>query len=51
VAGCHRLVIIFGEDFVPMEMYKLRMMGVPILGPTYAYGDDMSVIYNTQRLN
>ena len=29
--------------------YKLRMMGVPILGPTYCYADNMSVIYNTQR--
>ena len=29
--------------------YKLRMMGVPITGPTYAYGDNMSVIHNTQR--
>ena len=25
------------------------MMGVPISGPTYVYGDNMSVIYNTQR--
>jgi hypothetical protein len=29
--------------------YKLRMMGVPIAGPTYIYGDNMSVIHNTQR--
>ena len=29
--------------------YKLRMMGVPLSGPTYAYGDNMSVIHNTQR--
>ena len=27
--------------------YKLRMMGVPVDGPTYVYGDNMSVIYNT----
>ena len=27
--------------------YKLRMMGVLIDGPTYAYGDNMSVIFNT----
>ena len=26
--------------------YKLRMMGVPLNGPTYIYGDNMSVIYN-----
>ena len=29
--------------------YKLRMMGVPISGPSYIYGDNMSVIHNTQR--
>jgi hypothetical protein len=29
--------------------YKLRMMGVPINGPSCIYGDNMSVIHNTQR--
>ena len=29
--------------------YKLRMMGVPLSGPTFIYGDNMSVIHNTQR--
>ena len=29
--------------------YKLRMMGVPLTGPTYIYGENMSVIYNTSR--
>jgi hypothetical protein len=29
--------------------YKLRMMGVGISGPSYIYGDNMSVIHNTQR--
>ena len=29
--------------------YKLRMMGVRIARPTYAYGDNMSVIHNTQQ--
>mmetsp|Transcript_14718 Transcript_14718/g.21188 ORF Transcript_14718/g.21188 Transcript_14718/m.21188 type:complete len:136 (+) Transcript_14718:440-847(+) len=29
--------------------YKLRMMGVPISGPSMIYGDNMSVINNTQR--
>ena len=29
--------------------YKLRMMGVPVMGPSYIYGDNMSVINNTQR--
>jgi len=28
--------------------YKLRMMGVPINGPSLIYSDNMSVIYNTQ---
>ena len=30
--------------------YKLRMMGVPLTGPTYVYGNNMSVIYNTSQL-
>ena len=25
------------------------MMGVPLTGPSYIYGDNMSVIHNTQR--
>ena len=25
------------------------MIGVPICGPTYMYGDNMSVIHNTQK--
>ena len=29
--------------------YKLKMMGVPIEGPRYIYGDNMSVIYNISR--
>ena len=29
--------------------YKLQMMGVPIDGPTYIFGDNMSVIFNTSR--
>ena len=29
--------------------YKLRMMGVGISGPSYIYGNNMSVIHNTQR--
>ena len=28
--------------------YKLRMMGVPIDGPTHMYVDTMSTIHNTQ---
>ena len=49
---------VFGSEFVAMKTgvealrgirYKLRMMGVPLTGPNYAYGDNMSVIYNTSR--
>jgi hypothetical protein len=49
---------VFGAEFVAMKLgvevlhgirYKLRMMGVPIAGPTYVYGDNMSVIHNTQQ--
>ena len=29
--------------------YKLRIMGIPIAGPNYMYGENMSVIYNTYR--
>jgi hypothetical protein len=48
---------VFGTEFVAMKIgmealrgirYKLYMMGVPIAGPTYVYGDNMSVIHNTQ---
>ena len=48
---------VFGSEFVAMKVametsrglrYKLRMMGVLISGPTYMYGDNMSVIHNTQ---
>jgi hypothetical protein len=47
---------VFGTEFVAMKLgvealwgigYKLRMMGVPIAGPTYIYGNNMSVIHNT----
>jgi hypothetical protein len=27
----------------------LWMMGIPVAGPTYVYGDNMSVIHNTQK--
>lgn len=49
---------VFGSEFAAMKQametcrglrYKLRMMGVPISGPTYMYGENMSVIHNTQR--
>ncbi len=49
---------VFGAEFVAMKhgietcrgiRYKLRMMGIKISGPTFVYGDNMSVIHNTQR--
>jgi len=49
---------VFGAEFVAMKIgietvrgirYKLRMMGVRLSGPTYVYGDNMSVIHNTQK--
>ena len=49
---------VFGYEFVAMKTgvealrgirYKLRMMGVPLTGPTYIYGDNISFIYNTSR--
>jgi hypothetical protein len=49
---------VFGAEFVAMKVgmetvrglrYKLRMMGVPLSGPSHFYGDNMSVIHNTQR--
>ena len=48
----------FGAEFVAMKhgvetlrglRSKLRMMGVPIDGPSYIYGDNMSVITNTSK--
>ncbi|KAL7536196.1 hypothetical protein ACHAXR_006979 [Thalassiosira sp. AJA248-18] len=48
---------VFGAEFVALKnvmeslralRYKLHMMGVPISGPSYIYGDNMSVIHNTQ---
>jgi hypothetical protein len=47
---------IFGSEFVAMKTavevlrglrYKLRMMGIRISGPTYGFGDNLSVICNT----
>ena len=49
---------VFGAEFVAMKhgietlrglRYKLRMMGVKIAGPSYVYGDNMSVIHNTSK--
>jgi hypothetical protein len=49
---------VFGAEFVAMKngintccglRCKLIMMGVTLSGPTYIYGDNMSVVHNTQR--
>ena len=49
---------VFGAEFVTMKIgmdslrglqYMLRMMKVPIWGPLLIYGDNMSVIHNTQQ--
>ena len=49
--------MVFSSEFVALKQgmvmaqglcYKLQIMGVPIAGPTYTYGDNMSVIHNTQ---
>ena len=46
----------FGSEFIAMKQcceylrglrYKLRMMGIPIDGPSYIYGDNQSVLANT----
>jgi hypothetical protein len=48
---------VFGAEFVAMKngiqtfrglQYKLRVMGVPLSGPTYVYGDNMYVVRHTQ---
>ena len=49
---------VFGAEFVALKhgvetlrgiRYKLRMMGVPVEGPSYIYGDNMSVIHNVSK--
>ena len=48
---------VFGVEFVALKQgtdascalqYKLHMMGIPIVRPTYTYGDNMSTIHNMQ---
>ena len=47
---------VFGAEFIAIKhglealrglRYKLRMMGVLITGPSYVYGDNMSVVKNS----
>jgi hypothetical protein len=48
---------VFGAEFVAMKndietfrglRYKLRMMGVTLSGAMFVYGENMSVVHNTQ---
>ena len=50
---------VFSAEFVALKhgvetlrglRYKLRMMGVPLSGPLHVFRDNVSVIYNTQKL-
>jgi hypothetical protein len=38
-----------GMEYLRVLRYKLRMIGVAISGLSCIYGDNMSVIYNTQQ--
>ncbi len=49
---------VFGAEFVAMKhgiemlrelRYKIRMMGIPLSGPTYVYGDNKSQMTNSSR--
>ena len=49
---------VFGAEFCAMKhgienlrgiLYKVRMMGVPVKGASYVYGDNMSVVNNTSK--
>ena len=48
VFGAECVAVKLGVEVLRGIRYKLHMMGVPIAGPTYVYGDNMSVIHNTQ---
>jgi hypothetical protein len=48
----------FGSEFIAMKQcceyirglrYKLRMMGIPVEGPAYIFGDNQSVLANTSN--
>ena len=49
---------VFGSEFVAMKLgiealrgirYKLRMIGIKLNGPSYIYGDNMSVVNNSSK--
>ncbi len=50
---------VFGAEFIAMKhgietlrglRYQIRMMGIPLSGPTYIYGDNKSQVTNSSRL-
>ena len=49
VFGVEFVVVTIGMETFQELQYKLRIMGVPISGPSLVYGDNMPVIHNTQR--
>jgi len=49
VFGAEFCALTQGMDRMRGLRYKLRMMGIPLEGTSYTYGDNMSVIHNTQR--
>ena len=49
VSGSEFVAMTHGVETLCGLPYKLRMMGVFIYGPTYVYGENMSVIFNTPR--
>ena len=49
VSGTKFAAMKAGMEHLRGLRYKLRMMGVPLSGPSYIYGENMSVIHNTQR--
>jgi len=49
---------VFGAEFIAMKhgvetlrglRYKVRMMGIPLTGPSYIYGDNKSQVTNSSR--
>jgi hypothetical protein len=49
---------VFGAEFVAVKhgikmlrglRYKIRLMGIPLSGPTYIYGDNQSQVTNSSR--
>ncbi len=49
---------VFGAEFIAMKhatemlmglRYKIHMMGIPLSGPTYVYGDNKSQVTNSPR--